>query len=80
MLHLRRKSRGRQGDTARNTDSIVKEPSNTFQPVIASEAKQSISPSKERSWIASSLALLAMTALKFQKHIRARRAKRPSCA
>jgi hypothetical protein len=32
-------------------------------PVIASAAKQSISPQKESKWIASSLTLLAMTAL-----------------
>jgi hypothetical protein len=35
------------------------------QPVIASEAKQSISPRKE-SWIASSASLLAMTARETQ--------------
>jgi hypothetical protein len=38
--------------------SVIK----TIETVIASEAKQSSLPRKEGSWIASSQALLAMTA------------------
>jgi hypothetical protein len=44
---------------ASDSDSTVKEPF-SFNTVIASAAKQSISPRQER-WIASSQALLAMT-------------------
>jgi hypothetical protein len=54
-------------------------PIRTSNPVIASEAKQSISPQAEE-WIASSLALLAMTVPKFKTHLRDPAAQCPGSA